>query len=351
MNREIGVGLVGYGLAGKVFHGMLVDKTPGLAVRAVMTRNEARQRQAREDFPDAAIYDSYEAMLNDEHVDLVVIGTPHETHKDLTIQAASKGKHVVVDKIMAPTSAEADAMIEACRRHGVLLSVFQNRRWDSDYLTVKNAIEQGWLGQVYSVESSVVRFAEAPDSTKPLPWRMHSKHAGGPFRDWGAHLMDQAVQLFGLEIEGVYADFQYRWEGIDVETAAVCHMRFSNGVRYRVEVGSISMIGRPRWYVRGSKGALTIEGLDPQEPAQKEGEVICGTEKAKMPREACRLESIVEGAELQIIPGDYLEYYRNVERAIRTGEKLAVDPENVRDVLRVIEAAVESAERDEVVRL
>lgn len=111
------------------------------------------------------------------------------------------------------------------------------------------------------------------------------------------------------------------------------------------------MIGRPRWYVRGSKGALTIEGLDPQEPAQKEGEVICGTEKAKMPREACRLESIVEGAELQIIPGDYLEYYRNVERAIRTGEKLAVDPENVRDVLRVIEAAVESAERDEVVRL
>ncbi len=347
--KPIGVGLVGYGLAGKVFHGILVKHTPGLEVRAIMTANEARRAQAREDFPSATLYDDYESLLADDDVQLIVIGTPHETHQELAILAADRGKHIVVDKIMARSSQEADDMIAAAERNNVMLSIFHNRRWDSDFLTVKRAIQDGVLGNVYTVESSVVRYAKPPDPNGPLPWRLQSKHGGGPFHDWGAHLMDQAVQLFGLEIESVHADFQFRWPGIDVETAATCDLRFAGGVRYRVEVGSISLIGRPRWYIRGSKGALRIEGLDPQEAAQKEGRVISGTNNATMPSASCQLISPEGERTLPIVPGDYLAYYRNVEQALRGHEALAVHPAEARSVLRVMEAAVESARTGQIV--
>lgn len=335
---EIGVGIVGYGLAGKVFHGPLVREAEGLAVRAIVTAHPDRQEAARTDFPDAKIYSEVDAMLTDDDVELVVLGTPHETHLPLTLKAVASGRHVVVDKIMALGPGEADQMIEAAEKKGVLLSVFHNRRWDSDFLTVKRALEEGWIGEPYSVESSVVGYRTPPQGE--LPWRALASRGGGVFRDWGAHLMDQAVQLFGLDLVRVVGDFQYRWPGVDVETAATCDMVFASGVRYRVEVGHISKIGRPRWYVRGSEGALVVHGLDPQENALKAGRIIGGAEEAKMPAEHCRLESNIPGAKLQIVPGDYRMYYRGIARALLEGSGPPVDPRGVRDVLAVMERAI-----------
>ena len=200
-------------------------------------------------------------------------------------------------------------MIKAAERAGVLLSVFHNRRWDSDYLTVKNALQKGLLGEPWVIESSVVNFRTPPPPGQPLPWRMQARYGGGIIRDWGAHLLDQAIQLLGNDIRSVYADFQYRWPRIDVESAAVCWIRFNDGVRFRVEVGGISKIGRPRWYVRGSRGALVIDSLDPQEAELKRQVVISGTEQARIPGEKCRFESDVPGAELENPAGDYLAYY------------------------------------------
>jgi Predicted dehydrogenases and related proteins len=350
MSRSaIGVGLVGYGLAGRVFHGMLIKATPGLEVRAVVTQNPSRRQQAQADFPGVKVYARYEELLDDPAIDLVVIGTPHDTHKELAVAAAARRKHIVVDKIMALSVAEADEMIRAAKTHGVLLSVFQNRRWDSDFLTVQEALARGWIGEPYVIESSVVRYSAPPDPEKPMPWRMQARHGGGPFRDWGAHLVDQAVQLFGTEIESVYADFQYRWPGVDVETAAVAWIRFKNGVRYRIEVGHISKIGRPRWYVRGDQGALVIEGLDPQEAALKEGRVVAKSPEAAMPKEACTLEAKAAPLEFSPVPGDYLAYYENIAGALLRGVPLAVTAESARNALAVIEAAVESAATGQVV--
>ena len=349
MQRKIGVGLVGYGLAGRVFHGMLVKATAGLEVRAIVTQNADRRRRAEADFPGVKVYASYEELLDDPAIDLVVIGTPHDTHMEMSIAASKRGKHVVVDKIMALSVAEADAMIRAAKENGVLLSVFQNRRWDSDFLTVKEAIARGWIGEPYVIESSVVRFSHPPDPTQPLAWRMQARYGGGPFRDWGAHLVDQAIQLFGAEIESVYADFQYRWPGIDVETAGTAWIRFKSGVRYRIEVGAISKIGRPRWYVRGSKGSLVIEGLDPQESALKEGASWRARPQGAMPLGACELVSETGPASLEAIPGDYLAYYENIAAALLEGEPLAVTAESARDALAVIQAAADSAASGQVV--
>lgn len=351
---SIGVGLIGYGLAGKVFHGMLASQVSALKITAILTTNPERQKQAGADFPQAKIYERYEEVLNDPSVDLVVLGTPHETHHDLTLLACEAKKHVVVDKIMALSSQEADSMIAAAKKNDVFLTVFHNRRWDSDFLTVQHAIRTGLLGEIYTVESSVVGFAPLPAATQgtssaattpvaPLRWRQQAKHGGGPYRDWGAHLMDQAVQLFGMDIESVYADFQYRHPGLDVETAAVCDMRFASGVRYRVEVGSISLIRRPRWYVRGSKGALVIHGLDPQEDWLKKGVVVSGKDRAKMPESAVEFKSLDDRAKLEIFPGQYGVFYQNVADVLLHGAKPLVDPVGVRDVLKVMDAAIRSA--------
>lgn len=338
----IGVGLVGYGFGNRAFHGPLIKGTEGLEVRAVLTTNPERQRQAHVHFPGTKIYADYEELLTDEDIDLVVISTPHHLHAPQAIQACERGKHVVVDKIMALSVAEAEKMMAAAKKADVMLSVFQNRRWDSDYLTVAAAIKQGLLGEPYVVESSVVGFRQPPAPTSELPWRMKRACGGGPFRDWGAHLFDQAIQLFGNRVDSVYADFQYRWPGIDVETAAVCWIRFAEGVRFRIEVGNISKIERPRWYVRGAKGALVVQGRDPQEAQLKRGVVISGTDQARMPQEAFQLES--EVGELEIHAGNYRAYYQNIADVLLHNAPLAVTPASVLDSIRLIEAACRSAE-------
>lgn len=339
----VGVGLIGYGFGNRAFHGPLIRQTESLEVRAVLTTNPDRRQEALEHFPAVRIYDSYDSLLADKHIDLVVISTPHSTHAPLTIHACELGKHVVVDKIMAMNVAEAESMIEAAEKAGVLLSVFHNRRWDSDFLTVQAALQQSLLGEPYVVESSVIGFRKAPAAGDRLPWRMQARHGGGVVRDWGAHLLDQAIQLFGGDIRSVYADFQYRWPGVDVESAAVCWIRFGGGVRFRMEVGNTSKIGRPRWYVRGSQGALVIHGLDPQEAELKRHVVISGSDQARIPEENCQFESDIPGAQLQIIPGDYLAYYKNIAAALLQGAPLTVTPESVLDSLRLMESIVASA--------
>lgn len=165
--RVIGVGLVGYGYGNRAFHGPLIRETPGLEVKAIVTASPERQSQAQQHFPQAKIYNSYDELLSDESIGLVVISTPHDTHASLTVKACTQGKHVVVDKIMAMSVSEAEAMLEAARQANVVLSVFQNRRWDSDYLTVKRALEQGLLGEPYVVESSVVGYRKPPATGTP----------------------------------------------------------------------------------------------------------------------------------------------------------------------------------------
>jgi scyllo-inositol 2-dehydrogenase (NADP+) len=211
--QDIGVGLAGYGLAGRVFHGPLVAHTPGLRVAAVFSRTAERREEAAKHYPGIKQHETYEALLDNPSVRLVVVGTPHDTHERMVIQAAQAGKHVVVDKIMCLSVPEGERMIAAARQAGVVFSVFQNRRWDSDYLTLRSVLEKGLLGQVYVIESAVTSMGPSPGysrptSDRPRGWRTYAEFGGGPMRDWGAHLFDQAVQLAGPAPETIFADYQ-----------------------------------------------------------------------------------------------------------------------------------------------
>lgn len=351
MGSEINVGFIGYGLGGKVFHAPLVNAVPSMRVHSVMSRSEEKRRNAEADWPGVATCATVEELLADGRLDLVVVSTPHTTHRDLVVQSLEAGKHVVVDKVMAMSVAEADEMIAAADEAGRLLNVFQNRRWDGDYLTVRGIIEEGLLGDVLISESCVVNYGKRGGT-----WRQSAAEGGGPFRDWGAHIADQFLRLYG-PAESVWADFLYT-DDYDVETAGQCHITHQSGVRSVFECGSVSRIGRPRWYIRGTKGALLKTGLDPQEPRLKEGLVEDVSPRAGEyePEENwAGVVTEVAGTEVSMTvrtkPGRYVTYYESIADVLLNGAEPLVKLGEVREELAVLDAAAESARTGEVVRL
>jgi scyllo-inositol 2-dehydrogenase (NADP+) len=360
-SRRIGVGIVGYGLAGRVFHSTLIRHVPTLEVVAVVTRDDARRANAASDHPDAHLHDTSEALFADERVEVVVIATPHDTHLPLTLAATASGKHVICDKVMCLNADEGEQMCASAEAAGVLLSVFQNRRWDADFLTVQDVLARGLVGEPFVIESCVTGYRltpgyKLPSGDLPRAWRTYAEFGGGPFRDWGAHLLDQAVQLAGDHPVRVHADFQYRrdWNVETAGTALVTYAgpegRIGDGLRYVIEVGNISAIARPRWYIRGSEGAYLQYGRDAQEAALHRGEV---GPRPMDPENAPRLVRDVNGT-MQDVPiegksGNYLAYYENVAAAILGEAPLAVTGRSVLPSIRIIDAALRSAATGSVV--
>lgn len=336
--EEIGVGIVGYGYAGRKFHAYLIGLTEGLRVEAVATRSPERQAQARADGV-GRVYSTLEEMLRDEEVRLVVIATPHNTHAELALQAMEAGRHVVVDKIMCMTLAEAKAMLEASRRQGVLLSVFHNRRWDGDFLTVRHLVACGALGRPFRYETAIHAFRPQRG------WRAQRETMGSLLFDWGAHLVDQALQLVAAPPQRVYCLTQPAfWEGLTIESLVHCAITFADGTHYIVEICNRSRAPRPRWFILGTEGAFVKYGLDPQEAAMVAGNIFAARED---PVFYGTLYHTVAGqpaeTRIETLRGDWTAYYRNIAGVLLRGEELAVKPEEMLPQMAIMEAALESA--------
>ena len=323
----IDVTVVGYGTMGKV-HCDFIRSVDGLNLYAVCDTDEARRQAAGGDF-GVRTFENMDQVLEDGTSSLVVIATPHDMHAPLAIKAMDAGKNVVVEKVMCLNVAEADAMIDASKKNNVMLSVFQSRRWDSDYLTVKKVVENGILGEVFLLESNVSWYGQ------PEGWRRESKRGGGHIYDWGAHLIDQAVQMIDSEAETVFCDFQYRMWGTDAENHVKCLIRFKNRLLYEIDVGNVSQIIKPRWHVLGELGTLTKQDTGPGE-------------KAKVRTQVC---GIITDMEIENVPAEWRDYYVNISQVLNEGAELAVKPEEVRKGIVIIEAAVKSAETGKSVKV
>ncbi len=336
--------VVGYGYAGRCFHAYLVGLASQLELYGVVTSRPEARAQIQSQL-GVKTFAHFAEVLADPAVDLVVLATPNDVHAPQAIQALEAGKHVVTDKPMCLSTAEADAMIAASRRTGKLLSVFQNRRWDGDFLTVRKVMEEGLLGEVFSMELCWAQYGV------PRGWRSQHQHGGGKFMDLGAHLLDQALQLVPGPVERVYARFFNRGWETDVEDHALCLLSFANGVEVQISTSSLARRPRPRWYVMGTKGTLVKEGLDPQERAMVSGQIDAAREEpAHYPR--LWIESAGRPAELvlETLPGRWRSFYENIAGAISDPAKLAVTPESVRRVMALIEAARASAASGQAVR-
>ncbi len=343
----INVGVVGYGYSGRAFHTYLTGLADGLQLHGIAARSPEVQQAATADHPEARIYASLDEMLEDDDVQLVVLATPHYTHHDLAIQAMDAGRNVVTDKVMALNAREAEEMIAAAQRNKVMLSVFHNRRWDWDYLTVRKVIEDGLIGEPYLYQAAIMGFGG------PRGWRGNKALSGGIMYDWGAHFMDQALQLVPVPVKSVYCDIIYRdvWP-IDIGNHGVIRMTFENDVRYEIEIGNLAAAPKPRWYVMGDAGTLIKYGLDPQEGPMNQRRI---EEAEESPETYARVVTVQDRQRHeQVIPsvrGSWKSYYQNISDVLNKGAELIVKPEQVLQVMRVYDAAMESARTGTVVNL
>jgi predicted dehydrogenase len=336
------VGLIGYGLAGAVFHAPLIAACPTLRLDVIVTSDPERRAKAQRDFPKARVVDSAERLWDlASEVDLVVVATPNRTHAPLARAAMVAGLGVVVDKPFAPTAAEARALIADARERDVLLTVFQNRRWDSDFLTVRHLVADRALGTVFRLDS---RF----DRWRPVPkggWRERGDptEAGGLLYDLGSHLIDQALLLLG-PAASVYAELDRRREGIAVDDDAFVALTHASGARSHLTMTVVAAQPGPRFHVLGSKAAYVKFGTDVQEDALKRGDPPgrpgWGEESSE------RWGTIGVGDDVRpvrTIAGAYQDFYIGVAAAIRDGRAPPVDPNDAVAGLEVIEAAQLSA--------
>lgn len=320
--RPIRSAVIGYGAAFNMGRGHANwMNEAGMQTIAACDTDPARMEAARRDFPGIRTYTDVSDLLRDEEVDLCVVILPHNLHAEVSIRCAEAGKHVVVEKPMCLTVAEADAMIDAARKNGVMLSVFHNRRWDGDYLAILEAVEQGWIGDVFQIEA--YRGGYGHPGTW---WRSDKKISGGAMYDWGAHFMDWILHLIPAEVVGVNGYFQKRvWMDVTNEDHARATVRFANGATADLELSNLSRAPKPRWRILGTKGAIVDEGGD-----------------------AFTMHVLYQNMPATVrVPykkTDWGAYYRGIVAHLQEGAELQVKPEEARRIIAIFEAAERSAE-------
>jgi predicted dehydrogenase len=345
---DLRVAVIGFGLGGRVFHGPLVASTPGMRVASIVTGDPGRQAEATARHPDATVLDRPEQLWTAaaDH-DLVVIATPNASHVPLATAALGAGLPVVLDKPMAATAADAEAVVAEATQRDLLLSVFQNRRWDGDFLTVRRLVGDGAVGPVVRFES---RFERWRPERNPAAWRERGDPAegGGLLLDLGSHLVDQAMLLFGTPTR-VYAEVDRRRDGAEVDDDSFVALDHPGGERSHLWFSVTARLGGPRFRVLGLRGAFEKHGLDPQEDALASGRDPSGPAWGSEPEASWGTLADADGERrIETEPGDYPAYYAGVAAALRDGGPPPVDPRDSITGLRVLEAARRSAARGTV---
>ncbi|MFE2315488.1 Gfo/Idh/MocA family oxidoreductase [Streptomyces sp. NPDC059441] len=351
------VALIGYGLAGSVFHAPLIATTEGLALDTIVTSNPERQEQARAEFGDGVRFAATpeELWARADELDLIVIASPNKTHVPLATAALKAGLPVVVDKPLAGTAAEARELAALADERGLLLSVFQNRRWDNDFLTLRKLLSEGELGDVWRFESRFERWRPQPKGG----WRESGDptEIGGLLYDLGSHVVDQALVLFG-PAASVYAEADIRRPGAQTDDDTFIAITHTNGVRSHLYVSATTAQLGPRFRVLGSQAGYVKHGLDPQEADLREGRRPgAGTEWGVEPESLWGRVGSGEspltggGRPEPTLPGAYPAYYEAIAAALRDGAPNPVTAQEAAAALDVLEAARRSATEGTAVSL
>ena len=332
----IRVGLIGYGYAGKTFHAPLITATPGLQLACVASSDVAK---VYADWPQVDVVADAPTLIARDDIDLVVIATPNDTHAPFARAALRAGKHVVVDKPFALDLDEARDLIATARENDRLLSVFHNRRWDSDFLGVKQAIADGLLGCVVHFESHIDRFRPEVRAR----WREGAGPGAGLWFDLGPHLIDQALQLFGPP-ERVQANFARQRTGALSDDWAHVVLDYVGGLRTILHASMLVGGGSPRFVVHGERGSLIKRDADRQE-AQLKASIVPGTDGWGIDPDAMQFYDGSDSAPRSIPPpnGDQRQYYIGIERALRGLGANPVTPDEALAVMNLLETAQRSA--------
>src|ERR1700722_9317745 len=350
----IQVGLIGFGFAGRTFHSNVIQAVEGLELAAIVQRSgpQSGGPGAATAFPHAKILTSVEDLLKDGSIHLVVVATPNASHLPIARQCLLADRDVVIDKPFALSSAEAAELIRLARDRGRLLSVYQNRRWDGDFLTVRKLLESDRLGRLIMFESHYDRF-------RPLPrlhaWREDGRPGGGVLFDLGAHLVDQALVLFGVPAS-VWASVRSEREGARRDDAFDLYLHYpgshtqevSSGLSVWLRATCLARAPGPRFTLNGTQGTFRKFGMDCQEAHLLAGDVFSSKPWGVEGPEHWGTLTLDEGGEplstrIPTEAGDYRSYYINIRDAIHGNAAVEVTPLQAWRTMRVLEMAMESS--------
>jgi predicted dehydrogenase len=350
VSPPIRVALLGYGLAGAVFHAPLIASVEGLELAAIVTHDEERRARARRDHPNAALLGSPEEVWERVgDLDLVVVAAANRAHVPLARSSIEAGLAVVVDKPLAASAGEGRSLVRDARERGVMLTVFQNRRWDGDFLTVRGLLEEGPLGEVARFESRFERWR--PELSGGWRESGDPHDAGGLLNDLGSHLVDQALFLFGPAAK-VYSELDTRRAGAQTDDDSFVALLHESGVRSHLWMSAVAAQLGPRFRVLGSRAAYVKFGIDVQEELLHAGRRPDDPLWGREPED--RWGSLGAGDELRripTVPGAYQRFYEGVMLALREDAPPPVDPDGVVAGLEVLDAARKSARERRVVEL
>ena len=344
--QKIRVALLSYGMSGEVFHGPLLEAHGGFDIVSVLQRDP--NKTPRHSYQ---LVHRYEDILRDEMVDLVVVNTPNETHYPYALQALQAGKHVIVEKPFTVSVQEADELIALARDKERMLTVFQNRRWDADFLTVRQVLEKKLLGNLVECEIHYDRYRNYIEANT---WKEEPKPGTGILYNLGSHLLDQALVLFGMP-RYVDARIGIQRPGGKVDDFFDIRMEYES---HFVILKSSYLVREqgPRFILHGTDGSFLKAGIDPQEQALKDKKIPGTAGWGSEPKDAWgKLNSDLDGRHFEgpyeTVPGNYLSFYTNVYDVLQTGAPLAVKSEEARNVIRLIEACQESNRKRSAVQI
>jgi scyllo-inositol 2-dehydrogenase (NADP+) len=336
--QVLNTGIVGFGLSGQVFHAPFIDVNPHFNLHSIVTTGTL----AGEKYPSAHITSSVDDLLANPEIDLVIVCSPNTLHYPHAVAALKAGKHVIVEKPFTVNSSEAVSLIEIAGESGKKVFPFHNRRWDSDFLTLKHLIAEGYLGEVVEYESRFDRFT--PEISRAA-WRYQQEAGGGTLFDLGIHLIDQAVSLFGKP-EGVFSRLFNQREGSITDDSFDLKLIYPD-LTVTLKASVFVKEPGPRFQVHGTKGSFVKYGLDSQEAmlrkGKKPGTAGYGIEPAHQ-RGILNTDSFNKSfrGRYQTSPGNYMAFFDNVYSAIVSGSDTIVKPEEALLNIQIIEAARKS---------
>jgi scyllo-inositol 2-dehydrogenase (NADP+) len=349
VEKEVRVGLVGYGFAGKTFHAPVITSISHLKLAKVVERRTDLSKQR---YPWVEVVKSVQELYEDESIDVVVITTPSTNHYDFVKAALLAGKHVVVEKPFTTTTAEADDLISIAKEQGKVLSVFHNRRWDGDFLTIKKLLDGNKLGKLVEAEFRWDRFNPKVNTER---WRDKGTLGSGVFYDLGVHFLDQALCLFGMP-KTITGDIRIQREGGLTDDYFDVALGYKDGLKVTVKASKVAREQGPRYVFHGTTGSFIKYGDDPQEEALMAGYTPKSPNWGIEPKEFwgtlhTTKDDLTYRGQVQTIPGSYQSYYQNIYDHITGKAELAVKAEEARSAIRLIELGIQSSKEQRTIEV
>ena len=327
-------------MSGMVFHAPFLSSNPKFHLKKILERTPKGSEKL---YPGVEVVSNYDDLIGDGEIELVVVNTPDYSHFDLTKNALLADKHVIVEKPFTTTTREGEELIQLSCNRNLLLTVYQNRRWDGDFLTVKKVLEDNLLGHLVEYEAHFDRFR---NFIQPATWKEDPELGTGNIYNLGSHMIDQVLVLFGMP-DRLYADLRMNRKNGRVNDYYDLHLYY-DAVKVILKSSYLVREPGPRYILHGTNGSFVKYGIDPQEEALKKGQKPAGDDWGREEEKFWGILNAELNGEfvrkrIETIPGNYRLFYDNVYSAIREGEELAVKPKEALDVIRIIEAAIDSS--------